>query len=130
MSTPPTRRIQSRYSRRNAPAALNEAPSATKTTEKPITKVTACSITRRRTADVRSALRSDTDIPVTKDRYEGKSGSTHGDRNENSPALNATTTPSGSLIGDSILRRVTGWRRYPSSADQGPARRDTPHGRR
>src|SRR5216684_6176112 len=99
MSTPPTRRIPSRESRRNVPAALNEAPSATKITEKPTTKAMACSITRRRAAAVRSALRSDTDMPVTKDRYEGNSGSTQGDRNENSPAVNATTTPSGSFIG-------------------------------
>ncbi len=50
------------------PAALNEAPRVTKTTEKPTTKATACSTTRLRAADVRSALRSDSDMPVTKDR--------------------------------------------------------------
>ena len=41
----------------------------------------------------------ETDMPVTKERHEGKSGNTQGDRNGNSPAVKATTTPIGSFIG-------------------------------
>ena len=41
MSAPPIRRIQSRYSSNSCPAALNDAPSATNTTEKPTTNVDA-----------------------------------------------------------------------------------------
>jgi hypothetical protein len=33
-------------------------------------------------------------MPVMNESYDGNSGSTHGDRNEKSPALKATTTPS------------------------------------
>src|SRR5215470_10442921 len=90
---PPTRRIQSRCSSSSWPAALNDAPSATNTTEKPTTNVTACVNTRRRMAAVRSFERSATDMPVMNDRYDGNRGSTHGDRNEKSPALKATRTP-------------------------------------
>src|SRR5262245_54894813 len=93
MRAPPMRRIHSRCSSSSCPAALNEAPSATNTTEKPITNVTAWISTRRRMAAVRSLERSATDMPVMNDRYDGNSGSTHGDRNENSPALKATRTP-------------------------------------
>src|SRR5215510_6500121 len=93
MRAPPTRRIHSRCSSSSWPAALNEAPSATNTTEKPITNVTAWVNTRRRIAVVRSFERSATDMPVMNDRYDGNSGSTHGDRNEKSPALKATRTP-------------------------------------
>src|SRR5688572_26753943 len=98
MSSPPTTRIAVRYWNSSCPAALNEAPSATNTTEKPSTNVTACSITRRRAAAVRSPVRSPTDIPVMNDRYEGNSGNTHGDRKEKSPALNATTMPTEALV--------------------------------
>jgi hypothetical protein len=38
-----------------------------------------------------------TDIPVMNERYDGKSGSTHGERNEKRPAENATRTPRDSL---------------------------------
>jgi hypothetical protein len=33
---------------------------------------------------------SSTDIPVMKERYEGKRGNTHGERNEKAPPRNAT----------------------------------------
>jgi hypothetical protein len=36
-------------------------------------------------------------MPVMNERYDGKRGSTHGDRKEKSPAENATRTPSDSL---------------------------------
>src|SRR5262245_43364357 len=98
MSAPPMRRIHSRCSSSSWPAALNEAPSATNTTEKPTTNVTAWVSTRRRIAAVRSFDRSATDLPVMKDRYDGNSGSTHGDRNENNPALKATRTPTDPRI--------------------------------
>ena len=64
MSTPPRRRIPSRYVNSSWPAALNEAPSAMNTSEKPTTKATACSSTRRRASAPRSAVRSPTDMPV------------------------------------------------------------------
>jgi hypothetical protein len=51
-----------------------------------------------RAAAVTSLASRSTDIPVMKERYEGKRGSTHGDRNEKSPAEKATRTPSDSLI--------------------------------
>src|SRR2546422_10686651 len=79
---------------RNCPAALNEAPSATNTTEKPRTNATECNSTRRRAAGPRSAVRSATDIPVMNEMYEGKRGSTQGERNEKSPALKDTATRS------------------------------------
>src|SRR5262249_14481558 len=59
-----------------------------------MTKTRACTSTRRRTAGESSALRSATDMPVMNERYDGKRGSTQGERNENNPALNATATPS------------------------------------
>jgi hypothetical protein len=68
MSAPPIRRIQSRYSSNSCPAALNDAPSATNTTEKPTTNVTAWIITRRRAVAVRSFERSATDMPVMNER--------------------------------------------------------------
>ena len=36
-------------------------------------------------------------MPVMNDRYDGKSGSTQGERNEKSPAEKATRTPRDSL---------------------------------
>jgi len=33
-------------------------------------------------------------MPVMNEMYEGNSGSTHGERKENKPALKATATPS------------------------------------
>jgi hypothetical protein len=38
-------------------------------------------------------------MPVMNEMYDGKSGSTHGERNEKSPALKATKTPTDPLIG-------------------------------
>ena len=54
--------------------------------------------TRVRVAESTSPARRSTDIPVMKERYDGNSGRTHGERNENSPAENATATPSDSVI--------------------------------
>jgi hypothetical protein len=36
-------------------------------------------------------------MPVMNDRYDGKSGNTHGERKEKSPAENATRAPSDSV---------------------------------
>src|SRR5947207_12542401 len=77
---------------------MNAATRETNTSEKQKTNASAWRITRRRASAVRSACRSATDMPVTNERYEGKSGRTHGERNEKSPAVNATTIPSGSLM--------------------------------
>jgi hypothetical protein len=40
-------------------------------------------------------------MPVTNERYEGKRGSTQGERKEKRPAVNATDRPSGSFIAGS-----------------------------
>src|SRR6185295_18808591 len=56
------------------------------------------SSTRVRVAESTSPARRSTDIPVMKDRYDGNSGRTQGERNENSPAENATATPRDSVI--------------------------------
>ncbi len=76
---------------------LKEAPRLTNTTLKPRMKATECRSTRVRAPAVTSLVRRSTDIPVMNDRYDGKSGSTQGERNEKSPAEKATRTPSDSL---------------------------------
>src|SRR5262245_3176244 len=72
---------------------LKDAPRATKTSEKPRTKASAFRRTRRRAALSRSSVRAEIDMPVMNERYEGKRGSTQGERNEKSPALRATAMP-------------------------------------
>src|SRR2546426_343739 len=70
-----------------------------------------------------SPVRSATDIPVMNDRYDGKSGSTHGDRNEKSPALNETATPTDSPMATSAAPRSTSeTRRCPTLAAPARAR--------
>src|SRR5262247_2018266 len=111
MRTPPPIRIQLRYSRKNWPAALNEAPRLTNTAVNPAMKASECSRIRERSdADTSDASRS-TDMPVTNERYDGKSGSTQGDRNEKSPAENATTMPRDSptwlpVLGSILQQRL------------------------
>src|SRR5260370_26063473 len=101
--SPPTTRIQSRLSKRNRPAAENDAPSATKIIEKPTMKARECRRIRPRVSAVTSSVRALTDIPVMNDRYDGKSGRTQGERNEKSPALKATKTPSECAMSRSAL---------------------------
>src|SRR5215470_5891987 len=103
MRIPPPIRIQSRYSRKNWPAALKDAPRLTKTAVKPAMKAGEWSRIRDRSDTETSEASRSTDIPVTNERYDGKSGSTHGERNEKSPAENATSTPSDSAMGPAIL---------------------------
>src|SRR5690242_20880395 len=50
--------------------------------------------TRARAPAATSPVSRSTDMPVMKERYDGNSGSTQGDRNEKSPAEKATSTPS------------------------------------
>jgi hypothetical protein len=100
---PPPIRIQSRYSRKNCPAALKEAPRLTKTAVNPAMNASECRRIRERSDTETSEVSRSTDIPVTKERYEGKSGSTHGERNEKSPAEKATKIPSDSATGLAIL---------------------------
>src|SRR5215813_15280312 len=95
MRAPPAIRMTSRYSKRNWPAALNDAPRLTNTVVNPAMKAIEWSRTVLRTDDASLVSRS-TDMPVMKDKYDGKSGRTHGDRNENNPAENATRIPSDS----------------------------------
>src|SRR6188474_991687 len=61
------------------------------------------SSTRVRVAESTSPASRSTDIPVMKERYDGNSGRTHGERNENSPAENATATPRDSVIACGLL---------------------------
>src|SRR4029453_2631317 len=104
MRAPPATRIQSRYSKRNWPAALNDAPRLTNTVVNPAMNAIECNRTMLRAPDASAVSRS-TDIPVMKDRYDGKSGRTHGDRNENKPAENATRIPSDSPMSRLYSRR-------------------------
>src|SRR5262245_50946213 len=79
---PPAIRIQSRYSRRNWPAAQSDAPRITNTVVNPAMKAIEWSRTVLRAPDA-SLVSWSTDMPVMKDKYDGKRGRTHGDRNEN-----------------------------------------------
>ena len=56
-----------------------------------------------------------------KERYDGNSGRTHGERKENSPAENATTTPSDSAIPGAYLSidSKKSWAAWPSHS-RGP----------
>src|SRR5437867_8424058 len=83
MSTPPIRRNESWCSRRNCPATVAVAPSATNTSEKPRMKAREWMIVRRRTRGAALAeVSSSNETPVMKVTYEGTSGSTHGEMNE------------------------------------------------
>src|SRR5215469_8241178 len=62
--------------------------------------------TRARAPAATSPVSRSTDMPVMKERYDGNSGSTQGDRNEKSPAENATSTPSDSLMPASLQQRL------------------------
>jgi hypothetical protein len=62
---------------------------ATNTAENPSTNATECPRTLRRSG-APAAWSWSTDIPVMNERYEGKRGSTQGDRKEKSPPANAT----------------------------------------
>src|SRR4029434_878953 len=99
---PPAMRIWRRYARKNWPAALKDAPRLTKTAVKPAMKASECRRIRERSDTETSEVSRSTDIPVTNERYEGKSGSTQGERNEKSPAEKATRMPSDSATGLAI----------------------------
>jgi hypothetical protein len=58
---------------------------------------------RERSDTETSEVSRSTDIPVTNERYEGKRGSTQGERNEKSPAEKATRIPSDSATRLAIL---------------------------
>src|SRR5215467_7477080 len=105
MRTPPPIRIHSRYSWKKWPAALKDAPRLTKTAVKPAMKASECKRMRERSKTETSEVSRSTDIPVTKERYEGKRGRTQGERNEKRPAENATTTPSDSATGRAVLQQ-------------------------
>src|SRR5918999_5220795 len=91
ISTPPTILIVFRYSRRRPPRKLADAPSETNTREKPMIKANEFNTTRQRTRERACALRiSSSETPETKERYEGISGRTQGERNEKTPAAKAT----------------------------------------
>src|SRR5262245_22858979 len=69
------------------------------------------SSTRVRVPASTSRVRRSIDIPVMNERYEGKSGRTQGDRNENNPAENATSTVSElatALPEDGLEERLSG----------------------
>ena len=86
------------------PRTLNDAPMATNTIEKPAMNASECAITRQRSVPrVADPWSCSTDIPVMKDRYEGNSGSTHGERNEKIPAENATTRETFRIGGPALL---------------------------
>src|SRR5437868_3262744 len=76
--------------------ALNrptDAPSTTNTSVKPPTNAAACAAMFRRLAASGSPAAAA--VPVRCARYAGTSGSTHGDRNDSTPAANAKAKPYG-----------------------------------
>src|SRR5215470_19993728 len=62
-----------------------------------------CSSTRTRVPESTSAARRLTDIPVMNERYDGNKGRTNGERNDTSPAENATATPRDSVTSPAYL---------------------------
>src|SRR5689334_8633308 len=91
INSPPVIRMMRRYPAKRPPRKLAERPSETKTTEKPMMKATALSTTRRRTRlSLDGSAISSIDTPEMNERYDGITGSTHGDKNESSPELKAT----------------------------------------
>jgi len=84
----------------NWPSTDAEAPSATKTSEKPATKSTAGTMTLA--VDRFSPESSAVVRPVMNERYAGISGSTHGERNDTRPATKAATKPTDPLTGTSV----------------------------
>jgi len=73
--------------------------------EKPEINITEFVITGFNECDS-TAISSSKDIPVINDRYDGKSGNTHGDKKETAPAKNATRRLIGSCIEHSFSDSV------------------------
>src|SRR5688572_11799744 len=121
----------------NCPTAVAEAPRAMKTSMKPRMKRSEWTTVRRRTREraAGSGVASSSNVrPVMNERYDGKSGRTHGLRNETTPARKATATESspptsGILLGyayrarqperhlDRVLELFTGLRPHPFAYD-------------
>src|SRR5689334_14145501 len=93
-STPAIRLSSGSFAKRNFPIAVAEAPSATKTSEKPMTKARDAMKTWARDADgaPASPRMSSTDTPETKEMYPGISGRTQGETNDRKPAANAASS--------------------------------------
>src|SRR5918992_1326109 len=80
---------------RTCPIRLNDKPKVIKTVEKPIMNSRELSTTRRRSLGLAcERLKSSNDTPAMKERYEGTSGNTQGDKNDSTPAPRATITES------------------------------------
>src|SRR5215469_3251742 len=91
------------YSRSNRPIEVAAAPSATNTRVNPRIKVREFTIT----ALIRlafSAWSSSTEAPEINEIYPGTSGSTHGERNEASPATKAANANGRLCIGRNSTR--------------------------
>ena len=85
--SPPTRCDQKTRSPASSANAAMAIQRAVNTAEKPRTNASACAIARGRVVSVPRAA-----DPVRSARYAGTSGNTHGERNESTPAPNATAT--------------------------------------
>src|SRR5271167_1017582 len=97
--------------RRNCPTALADAPKATNTTEKPITNANEDAIRLPRGFSPRRNC--STPIPESIEMYPGTRGSTHGERNEISPATNAARIETCKVNSYSEIREI----RYSSSGN-------------
>src|SRR6202158_1199484 len=85
MTTPAIRASSDLYCARIWPTSVEIAPSVMKTMLKPMMKAAELSITLRKSSPSFSFSCS-TPTPEIRETYPGTSGSTHGDRNEISPA--------------------------------------------
>src|ERR1700732_651724 len=92
------------FCRRNCPTALADAPKATNTTEKPITNANEDAIRLPRGFSPRRNC--STPIPESIEMYPGTRGSTHGERNEISPATKAARIETCKVSSYSEIREI------------------------
>src|SRR5512137_2152498 len=100
------------------------------TSENPTTKRTELTKRARRVREFATVpWSSSKEIPAMNERYEGKSGKTHGERNDRRPAATATRTFSSapgiallsSLLRDQLRKQLPRLRALPvASADRAP----------
>src|SRR5215470_9504382 len=111
MTTPATRASSDLYCAKSCPISVEIVPSVTKTILKPTMKAMEFSITLRRRCPS-SDLSSSTPAPETSETYPGTSGSTHGDKNEISPATKAAIGRGKEFIFNPFYRALeNGFRR-------------------
>src|SRR5216684_6223326 len=92
MTAPEIRSRSTRCRLNDSPTAVATSPSETKTTAKPLKNKTVSRTTLASWA-FDGADWSAMSRPAIVDRYDGTTGSTHGETNEMTPPPNATTNP-------------------------------------